>query len=290
MSGAGGARRAGRLILVPAPLEQAPPTRPWLCEPDREQVARLTRFYVETPKAARAWLKALPVAAPLQSIELRALPPVGPASGRATSSASAASRASGASSASAASGASGAPIASGASGGSRGSPATASDWRDWLAPLLAGESVGLMSDAGCPGVADPGAALVAAAHDAGIEVHPLIGPSSLLLGLMASGLNGQRFTFQGYLPVDRQERRRAIERLGQRSAAERETVLLIETPYRNQATAEALVEALPATARLCIAVDLAGPAQSVATRRISAWRSAPPVLPRKLPAVFLFLC
>ena len=247
--GSTGSRRGGpgRLILVPAPLEQAPPTRPWLCEPDREQVARLTRFYVETPKVARAWLKALPVAAPLQTIELRALPSVAAAGG------------------------------------------TRLDWRDWLAPLAAGESVGVMSDAGCPGVADPGAALVQAAHDAGIEVHPLIGPSSLLLALMASGLNGQRFSFQGYLPVERPERRQAIERLAQRSAAERETVLLIETPYRNQAMAEALLEALPAAARLCIAVDLAGPAQSIATRSIRTWRTRPPELPRKLPAVFLFL-
>jgi len=165
----------------------------------------------------------------------------------------------------------------------------APDWGDWLAPVAAGETVGLMSDAGCPGVADPGAALVQAAHDAGIEVHPLIGPSSLLLGLMASGLNGQRFSFQGYLPVERPQRRQSIERLAQRSAADRETILLIETPYRNQAMAEALLEALPESARLCIAVDLAGPGQSVATRPVRAWRERPPALPRKLPGVFLFL-
>jgi 16S rRNA (cytidine1402-2'-O)-methyltransferase len=178
-----------------------------------------------------------------------------------------------------------------AAGSSHGSsPASAIDWRGWLAPLQAGESVGLMSDAGCPGVADPGAALVQAAHDAGIEVHPLIGPSSLLLGLMASGLNGQHFTFQGYLPVQGPERRRAIERLAQRSAAERETVLVIETPYRNQATAEALVEVLPAAARLCIALDLTGPGESIVSRAVSAWRARAPALPRKLPAVFLFQC
>ncbi len=246
-------RRRGRLILVPAPLEQAPPTRTWLCDPDRELVAGLTRFYVETPKTARAWLKALPVSAPLQSIELHALP-------------------------------------SAAAPGAHSSRGAAVDWRDWLAPLAAGESVGVMSDAGCPGVADPGAALVQAAHDAGFEVHPLIGPSALLLGLMASGLNGQRFSFQGYLPVERPQRRQEIERLARRSAAERETVLLIETPYRNQAMAEALLEALPADARLCIAADLAGPEESIATRPVNAWRARPPRLPRKLPAVFLFLC
>ena len=126
---------------------------------------------------------------------------------------------------------------------------------------------------------------------AGIEVQPLIGPSSLLLALMASGLNGQRFTFQGYLPVDRAERRQAIERLSRRSAAERETVMLIETPYRNQAMADSLLEGLPGASRLCIAVDLTGEVRrSVRCRPVVAWRRAPPALPRKLPAVFLFLC
>ncbi len=153
-----------------------------------------------------------------------------------------------------------------------------------------GETVGLLSDAGCPGVADPGAQLVAAAHAAGIEVRPLIGPSSLLLALMASGLNGQRFSFQGYLPVDPAERRQAIERLSRRSTAEDETVMLIETPYRNQAMADSLLEALPPASRLCIAIDLTGASETVRCRPVGAWRRAPPVLPRKQPAVFLFLC
>jgi 16S rRNA (cytidine1402-2'-O)-methyltransferase len=237
-------RQPGRLLLIPAPLEQVPEPRPWLCEPDRLLASGLTRFYVETPKTARVWLKALPTTQPLQALQIRALP------------------------------AADAPT----------------EWHDWLAPMAQGESVGLLSDAGCPGVADPGARLVAAAHDAGLEVRPLIGPSSLLLALMASGLNGQRFTFQGYLPVDRAERRQAIETLARRSAADGETVMLIETPYRNQAMAETLMEALPASARLCIAMDLTGAAESVCCRPVAAWRRAPPVLPRKLPAVFLFLC
>jgi 16S rRNA (cytidine1402-2'-O)-methyltransferase len=131
---------------------------------------------------------------------------------------------------------------------------------------------------------------VRAAHAAGIEVHPLIGPSSLLLALMASGLNGQRFTFQGYLPVDRIERRQAIERLARRSTSERETVLLIETPYRNQALADSLIEWLPAASELCIAIDLTGESQTIACRPLPEWRRDPPSLPRKLPAVFLFLC
>ena len=234
----------GRLLLIPAPLEQVPDPRPWLCEPDRRLAGSLARYYVETPKTARAWLKALPTELPLQALQLRALPPVD----------------------------------------------AQVDWNDWLAPLAAGENVGLLSDAGCPGVADPGARLVAAAHDAGIEVQPLIGPSSLLLAIMASGLNGQRFAFQGYLPVDRGERQQAIERLARRSAAESETVMLIETPYRNQAMADSLLEVLPPASRLCIAIDLTGASESVRSRPVAAWRRAPPSLPRKLPAVFLFQC
>lgn len=234
----------GRLLLVPAPLEQGPEPRPWLCEPDRQLAGELHRFYVETPKTARLWLKAIPVVAPLQELQIQALPAAD----------------------------------------------TATDWRPWLAPMAAGETVGLLSDAGCPGIADPGSGLVQAAHGAGIEVHPLIGPSSLLLALMASGLNGQRFTFQGYLPVDRVARLQAIARLAQRSAVEQETVMMIETPYRNQALADSLLEALPAAARLCIAIDLTGQSQAIRSRKVTDWRREPPALPRKLPAVFLFLC
>jgi 16S rRNA (cytidine1402-2'-O)-methyltransferase len=234
----------GSLLLIPAPLEQIPEPRPWLCEPDRQLAGSLGRYYVETPKTARLWLKALPCERPLQTLQIRPLPPAD----------------------------------------------SKPDWNEWLEPMRQGETVGLLSDAGCPGVADPGARLVAAAHAAGIAVRPLIGPSSLLLALMASGLNGQRFSFQGYLPVDRAERRQAIERLSRRSAAENETVMLIETPYRNQAMADSLLEALPAQSRLCIAVDLTGASEMVRCRPVGAWRQSPPALPRKQPAVFLFLC
>ena len=163
------------------------------------------------------------------------------------------------------------------------------DARDWLAPTLEGRDMGLLSDAGCPGVADPGALLVEAAHQLGIEVVPLVGPSSLLLGLMASGLNGQRFAFQGYLPKAADERAQTIARLAQRSQRERETQLLIETPYRNQAMADALVAHLPEDARLCVATDLTGPAQRIETRTVRDWRRKPPVMPDKRPALFLFL-
>lgn len=234
----------GRLVLIPAPLEQPGELRPWLCEPDRLLAGSLRRFYVETPKTARTWLKALPLTEPLQSLELRALPEA------------------------------------------HGS----TNWSEWLAPMLAGETVGLLSDAGCPAIADPGALLVRAAHAAGIEVHPLIGPSSLLLGLMASGLNGQRFSFQGYLPVDRTERKQAIDRLAIRSASERETVMLIETPYRNQALADSLIDALPGEGHLSMAIDLTGSSQSITCQTVATWRRRRPTLPRKLPTVFLFLC
>jgi 16S rRNA (cytidine1402-2'-O)-methyltransferase len=242
---AGASVAAGRLVLIPAPLEQVPDPRPWLCEPDRQLAASLSRFYVETPKTARAWLKALRTASPLQALQIKAL-----------------------------------PLADADAD---------TDWDEWLAPMAAGETVGLLSDAGCPGVADPGALLVRAAHAVGVEVHPLIGPSSLLLGLMASGLNGQRFTFQGYLPVDRVERQQAVERLARRSVAEHETVMLIETPYRNQTLADSLIECLPPATRLCIAVDLTGASESVVCKAVADWRRDPPALPRKLPAVFLFL-
>lgn len=162
--------------------------------------------------------------------------------------------------------------------------------RQWLAPLLAGRDAGLLSDAGCPGVADPGARLVAAAHRLGIRVMPLVGPSSILLGLMASGFNGQQFCFQGYLPTAAPQRALAISKLASRSASRQETQILIETPYRNQAMADALLQHLPDNARLCIASDLTGEAQQILSRSIAEWRRSPPVMPARRPALFLFIC
>lgn len=154
-----------------------------------------------------------------------------------------------------------------------------------LEPLLAGRSAGLVSEAGCPAVADPGAALVALAHRAGIRVVPLVGPSALLLALMASGMNGQAFTFAGYVPVEasaRCERLRALER---RSAAEGETVLLIETPYRNQAMFDALLVALDSETVVGVASALTLPGESIASRRVADWRARPAMLARE-PTVF----
>ena len=153
-----------------------------------------------------------------------------------------------------------------------------------LAPLLAGESCGLMSEAGCPAVADPGAVLVHQAHAAGIHVVPLVGGSSILLALMASGMNGQRFAFHGYLPVERAKRAHAIKALEVRSGAE--TQIFIETPYRNGALFSALLEHCRGDTLLCIAADLTSPAGFVSARPIREWKTKPPMLDRR-PAVFL---
>lgn len=154
-----------------------------------------------------------------------------------------------------------------------------------IAPMMAGRDVGLVSEAGCPAVADPGAALVARAHAAGIEVRPLIGPSAILLALMASGLGGQRFSFAGYLPQPSDERVRQARELEQRSAHWDETILLIETPYRNQALLDSLLGALMPATRLLIASDLTLPGESIRMKPVADWRRSPPVLART-PTVF----
>jgi 16S rRNA (cytidine1402-2'-O)-methyltransferase len=163
-----------------------------------------------------------------------------------------------------------------------------SNYVELLKPLIAGDSVGLLSEAGCPAIADPGAQLVEAAHGAGIRVVPMIGPSSIVLALMASGLEGQRFAFCGYLPRDVEDRRRRIRELEARSRRERETQIFIETPYRNDALMAALLETLPAQARLCIATDLTLAGETVRTLSVARWRQAPPLIGKR-PTVFLFL-
>lgn len=155
-----------------------------------------------------------------------------------------------------------------------------------LQPLLDGIDAALVSEAGCPAVADPGALLVRAAHEAGIPVVPLVGPSAILLALMASGLNGQRFAFHGYLPVDAPGRAAKIRELEQRSKREDATQIFIETPYRNDALLQALLEHCTGNTLLCIAADVTQPGESIATRTIAAWRKKLPAL-NKRPAVFL---
>ncbi len=158
-----------------------------------------------------------------------------------------------------------------------------------LAPLLAGHNVGLMSDAGCPAVADPGAKLVQLAHKKGIKVVPLVGPSSILLSLMASGLNGQQFAFLGYLPVEKLQRNQKLKEIEKRSLSHNETQLFIETPYRNQAMLEAILQTCQANTQLCVACDVSLSSESIVTKSIAAWRTSAPINLHKRPCLFLLL-
>jgi 16S rRNA (cytidine1402-2'-O)-methyltransferase len=158
-----------------------------------------------------------------------------------------------------------------------------------LAPARAGHDVGVLSDAGCPGVADPGALVVAAAHAAKLAVVPLVGPSSLLLALMASGMNGQRFAFHGYLPANEPGRVAALRRLEADSRAQRCTQLFIETPYRNVALLATCAATLAPATRLCVAADLTLPTESVVSMPVRAWRGRDFGVQAKRPAIFLLL-
>ena len=158
-----------------------------------------------------------------------------------------------------------------------------------LAPLHAGHDLGLMSEAGCPAVADPGALLVRRAHELGITVKPLVGPSALLLALMASGLDGQRFAFHGYLPAREPERSRRIAEIDKESARLKQTQIFIETPYRNLALFAALLLNCRPRTWLCLATDLTLPSEQIATRRIADWQAAAAPGIDKRPTVFLIL-
>lgn len=158
-----------------------------------------------------------------------------------------------------------------------------------LTPIFAGHDVGLMSDAGCPGVADPGAKLVDLAHKKGVKVVPFVGPSSILLSLMASGLNGQSFAFLGYLPVDKAARIAKLKEIEKRSLTHKETQIFIETPYRNQQMLEAILSTCNGNTRLCVACHVSLPDEMIVTERISEWKqTALPDLNKK-PTVFLLL-
>lgn len=151
-----------------------------------------------------------------------------------------------------------------------------------------GNDVGLLSEAGLPAVADPGALLVALCHRHGIEVVPLVGPSSLMLALMASGLNGQSFAFVGYIPAKTEERRSALKALERRSSAAHQTQILIETPYRNDSLLADMLQCLSGTVRLCIAANLTCPDAFIRTRTVSDWKQHPVTIGKR-PCVFLFL-
>ena len=251
----------GKLVLVPNALDLGTDVEVDLREVLPQAViarAAVLGFWVaENAKTTRALLKRVdrlvPLALPLQQIHITELPRP-------------------------------------AKGGGRQPINAAPDLAPLLAPALAGHDVGLLSEAGLPAVADPGAALVQAAHALGIGVEPLAGPSSLLLALAASGLNGQSFAFVGYLPVDATARAARIRELDALSRRLGQTQIAIETPYRNDALLGALIEHLQPGTRLAVASGLTLPGARCETRVVQAWRAAPgAALGGRLPTVFSWL-
>jgi 16S rRNA (cytidine1402-2'-O)-methyltransferase len=233
-------RAPGVLYLVPNLLGVAAPDA---VLPARTlAIARqLVHWSVETPKAARAFLKSLDVSRPIAQLDIGVLP-------------------------------------------------AANDPADLEAPLAtlsSGHDLGVLSDAGCPGVADPGAILVQAAHARGIRVVPLVGPSAILLALMASGMNGQAFCFQGYLPVKPDARVDALRKLEQRSRTQRCTQIFIETPYRNAALLRAMADTLAPDTRVCVAADLTGDTETIECKPASRWRGDDGRRFERRPAIFL---
>jgi len=156
----------------------------------------------------------------------------------------------------------------------------------YLAPCMEGQSVGLISDAGCPGVADPGAEVVRLAHEQRIQVVPLVGPSSVLLAMMSSGMNGQNFAFNGYLPIDKSARKSKIKQLEKRALEEQQAQLFIETPYRNNKMLQDLYQTLHPETRLCVACDLTLSTEFIQTKRASEWKNSAPDL-HKRPTLFI---
>jgi 16S rRNA (cytidine1402-2'-O)-methyltransferase len=248
----------GSLILVPNTLDfgvagEAPDVRDVLPASVIRTAARLTHWVAENAKTTRAFLKrvdaVVPLAQPLQSLAIVELPRP--------------------------------------QKGTRGAPTA--DLSALLAPALQGHDIGLISEAGLPAVADPGAALVQAAHASGIDVIALPGPSSLLLALAASGLNGQSFAFVGYLPVDANERGMRIRELEALSRRAHQTQLMIETPYRNEALLGPLIANLQPATRLSVSCGLTLPNAFTRTDSIQGWKARPTALPTDVPAVFSLL-
>ncbi|MDR0771281.1 MAG: SAM-dependent methyltransferase [Burkholderiales bacterium] len=239
----------GTLYLVPNLLGAVAPETV-LPTQTLDIARRLTHWAVETPKPARAFLKTLALSRPVAELDIRPLPPLPP---------------------------------DGSVNAVEAEALTA-----LLAPCLAGADLGILTDAGCPGFADPGAPLVALAHRYGVPVKPLVGPSSLLLALMAAGMNGQRFTFHGYLPIAEEARGQTLRRLEQESRQQqRATQIFIETPYRNAALLTAIIRVLHPDSRLCVAADLTLPSESAVTRPIREWRHVNTANYQKRPAIFL---
>ncbi len=254
-------RSTGRLLLVPNTLDlgaEAIELRQVLPLGVIQRAAELGHWVAENARSTRAFLKRVhavaPLAMALQAIDIRELPR---------------------------------PVKGGAGTGAR-EPGQAA-WHELLSPARAGMDIGLISEAGLPAVADPGAALVAAAHAMSIDVVPLPGASSLMLALAASGLNGQSFAFVGYLPQESVARLARLKELQAQSRRAAQTQLLIETPYRNASLLGALIAALDSDTRLSVSCGLTLPAGWVRTDRVAAWRTRPSALPDRVPAVFAFL-
>jgi 16S rRNA (cytidine1402-2'-O)-methyltransferase len=250
---------AGRLLLVPNALDLgADPVdiREVLPLGVLQHAAALGHWLAEDARSTRAFLKrvhaVVPLRLALQLIDIRELPRP-------------------------------------AKGGAAGAAPSDKAWRELLAPALAGQDLGLISEAGLPAVADPGATAVAAAHALGLAVLPLPGPSSLLLALAASGLNGQSFAFVGYLPQDAGPRSARLKELQALSRRSGQTQLLIETPYRNATLLKALVDTLADDTRLSISCGLTLPSGWTRTDRIAGWRQRSVQMPDRVPAVFAFL-
>ena len=246
----------GRLLLVPNALDlgaEPVPLQQVLPWSVLEHAAALAHWLAEDARSTRAFLKRVhqlvPLQRPLQSISIRELPR--PPKG--------------------------------------GSAAPRWDGRDLLSPALGGEDLGLISEAGLPAVADPGAMVVAAAHALGVPVLPLPGASSLLLALAASGLNGQSFAFVGYLPQDAAARLARLKELQAVSRRSAQTQLLIETPYRNAALLDALLQGLADDTRLAVSCGLTLATAWNRSDRVAGWKQRPTQMPDRVPAVFAFL-
>jgi 16S rRNA (cytidine1402-2'-O)-methyltransferase len=167
---------------------------------------------------------------------------------------------------------------------------TPEELKTFLQPALEqGADIGLMSEAGCPAVADPGALVVRMAHRKGVQVVPFVGASSILLAVMASGMQGQSFAFVGYIPVAAADRRKELQNLEKRSQQLKQTQLFIETPYRNEAMFQDCLQSLQANTLLGIAADLTLPTEYICTKTVAEWRKNPPASLNKRPAIFLIL-
>lgn len=156
----------------------------------------------------------------------------------------------------------------------------------FLQPCIEGHDIGILSEAGCPGIADPGAEVVRIAHEKEIQVVPLVGPSSIFLALMASGMNGQNFAFKGYLPIDSGERKKAIKLMEKISKEQQQSQICIETPYRNDKLLQELLKTLSEQTQLCVACDITLPTEYIVTKTVRDWKNTPVEL-HKRPAIFI---